>query len=158
MKAQFLDWWRGRSPRERTLLLVMFALAVATILWLGVYRPIGDTLSNARARHEAAIVRLGDVRTQAEALKALGKRRLPLPSGPLAPLITQSASEAGFVNAAIGAQGDRRVTVSVPAARPAALFSWIAGLEARGIVVERLSARANSDQTISVDATMTAGN
>lgn len=155
MKAQFLDWWRGRSLREQRLLLVMFALLAATFLWLGVYRPVGHALSSARARHEAAVIRLGEARAQADALKALRKTGLPTLTAPLATLVTQSANDAGFANATIGAQGDRRVTVSIPAARPNALFTWIAGLEMRGIVVERLSARANSDQTLSVDATMT---
>lgn len=157
MKAQFLDWWRGRSQREQRLLLAMFGLLAVTFLWLGLYRPLNNALSNARARHEAAVINLGEVRSQADALKALRKTGLPTLTAPLATLVTQSANEAGFANAAIGAQGDRRVTVSIPAARPNALFGWIAGLETRGIVVERLSARANSDQTLSVDATMTGG-
>jgi general secretion pathway protein M len=157
MKARFLDWWRGRSLREQRLLLAMFALLTATFLWLGLYRPIDYALSNARTRHETAVIRLGEVRAQADALMALRKTGLPTLTAPLATLVTQAAREAGFANAAIGAQGDRRATVSIPAARPNALFAWIAGLEARGIIVERLSARANADQTLSVDATMIGG-
>jgi general secretion pathway protein M len=154
MKAQFLDWWRGRSVREQRLLLAMFALIAVTILWLGIYRPMQGVLSNARERHQEAVVRLGEIRAGATAVGGIRASGLP---GPLLAVVSQSASEAGFANAAIAPQGDRRVAVSIPSARPAAFFAWIAALEARGIVVERLSARANSDPTLAIDATLAGG-
>ncbi|GAO38676.1 general secretion pathway protein M [Sphingomonas changbaiensis NBRC 104936] len=154
MTAQFLDWWRARSRREQRLLLVMFALLAVTILWLGIYRPLQDALSNARARHQQAVVRLGEVRGGAAALRRGPAVALP---GPLASVVTQAANDAGFANAIVSPQGDRRVTVSIPSARPAPFFAWIASLEARGIVVEQLAARANSDPTLAVDATLTGG-
>jgi hypothetical protein len=43
-------------------------------------------------------------------------------------------------------------------ARPQAFFGWIGQLEARGLVVESMSARANADQTIAVEAVLRAGN
>ena len=154
MKAQFLDWWRGRSVREQRLLLAMFALLAVTILWLGIYRPMQDALSNAREQHQEAVVRLGEIRAGATAVRGIKATGLP---GPLLAVVSQSASEAGFANAAIAPQGDRRVTVSIPSARPGPFFAWVAALEARGIVVERLSARANSDPTLAIDATLTGG-
>jgi general secretion pathway protein M len=154
MKAQFLDWWRGRSVREQRLLLVMFALLAITVLWLGIYRPMQAALSNARARHQEAVIRLGEVRAAAAALKSGPAVGLP---GPLVSVVTQAATDAGFANAVVTPQGDRRVSVSIPSARPAPFFAWIASLEARGIVVERLSARANSDPTLAVDASLAGG-
>ena len=151
MKAQFLAWWRARTLREQRLLLVMLALLAVTILWLGIYRPVQDALSAARERYQEAVVRLGEVRAQAAALR---RTRGLAASGPLAPLVMQAAADAGFANAAVTPQGDRRAAVSIPSARPAPFLSWIAALEARGIVVERLSARANSDPTLSVDLTL----
>jgi hypothetical protein len=41
------------------------------------------------------------------------------------------------------------VSLAIGAARPQALFGWIAGLEAQGYVVERLSASSNPDRTLS---------
>lgn len=154
MKAEFLDWWRGRSVREQRLLLVMFALLAVTVLWLGIYRPMEAALSNARERHQQAVIRLGEVRAAAAALKSGPAVGLP---GPLVSVVTQAATDAGFANAVVTPQGDRRVSVSIPSARPAPFFAWIASLEARGIVVERLSARANSDPTLAVDASLAGG-
>ncbi len=150
-----MTWWRERSLREQRLLLVMFALLTVTILWLGVYRPVQGALSAARERHQLAVVALGEARGQAEALRQFGK--VSGAAGPLSPIVTQAANEAGFANATVAPQGDRRVSISIPSARPAAVLGWIASLEARGIVVERLTARANSDPTLTVDASLAAG-
>lgn len=157
MKAQFLSWWGERSLREQRLLLVMLALLAVTILWLGIYRPVQDALSRARERHQDMVVQLGDVRAQADALRAIGKGAAAPLSAPLAMMITQSAAEAGFANAAISAQGERRVSVSIPSARPAPVFAWIAALEGQGVIVERLSARANGDPTLAIDLTLVRG-
>lgn len=157
MKAQFLDWWRGRSLREQRMLLVMGALLAVTFLWLGLYRPIQNGLSAAREGHQNAAIRLGEVRAQADALRALGKAGQPNLPGPLATVVTQAANDAGFANATIAPQGDSRVSISIPSARPAPMLGWIAGLESRGIIVERMSARTNTDQTLAVDATLAGG-
>lgn len=156
MKAQFMTWWSARSLREQRMLLVMIALIAITFLWFGLYRPVQDALSNARARHQEAVIRLGDVRAGAESLRSL-PRSGPSLTGSVGAMVTQSAAGAGFANAIVSPQGDRRVTVSIPSARPAPLFGWIASLEAQGIVIERFSARANSDPTLSVEITMAGG-
>lgn len=157
MKTQFLDWWRGRSLREQRLLLVMGALLAVTILWLGIYRPIQNGLSAARERHQQAVIRLGEVRTEAAALRTLGRAGAARLPGPLAAVVMQSAAEAGFGNATVAPQGDARVSISIPSGRSAPLLRWIGSLEAGGVIVERLSARVNSDQTLSVDATLGGG-
>lgn len=157
MIARFAPWWRERSVREQRMLLAMFALLAVTFLWLGIYRPLQSALSRTRERHQEAVVRLGEVRADAEALRALqrpGQAALP---GPLVAVVTQAANDAGFGGATVAPQGDRRVSISISSARPAAVLAWIAGLEERGIVVERLSARANSDPTLAVDATLAGG-
>jgi general secretion pathway protein M len=155
MSAQFLAWWGDRSLREQRLLLVMAALLAVTILWLGIYRPIQDALSNARERHQEAVVRLGDVRSMTDVLR--GHRGAPALAEPLADFVTRAAAEAGFANATVAAQGDRRVSVSIPSARPGPVMSWVAGLEAQGVVVERLNARANADPTLTVDLVLARG-
>jgi general secretion pathway protein M len=157
MKAQLLLWWRDRNLREQRMLLVMFALLAVTILWLGIYRPVQDALSDAHARHQEAVIRLGDVQAQANALKAVQKSGLPTQLAPLLPIVTESATDAGFANATIAPQGERRVSVSIPSARPAPVLAWLAALEAQGIVVERLSARANADPTLAIDVTLAGG-
>lgn len=157
MNETVMAWWKGRSLREQRLLLVMLALLGVTILWLGIYRPVDAALSAARARHADAAVRLGEVRAQATTLGALAKSFVAPPAGPLVELVTADANAAGFGAAVIAPQGDRRVSVSIPSARPAALFGWVSRLEGRGIIVERLSARANSDPTLAIDMTLVSG-
>lgn len=156
MTAAFLGWWKGRSLREQRLLLVMFALLAVTIIWLGIYRPVDGALSAARARHADAVVRLGETKAKVAAFGQLARGGSPV-SGPLATAITADATAAGFTAATVTPQGERRVSVTIPSARPAAIFGWLARLESRGIVVERLSARANSDPTLAIDLTLTGG-
>lgn len=156
MKAQFLSWWQARSLREQRLLLVMFALLAVTFLWVGIYRPVQDALSRARERHQEAVVRLGEAGAQADALRTMRGAQPPLPA-PLQTWVSQSATEAGFANATVAPQGERRVSVSIPSARPAPLLAWVAILEGQGIVVERFSARANSDPTLAVEMTLAGG-
>lgn len=150
-------WWMGRSAREQRMLLVMFALLAVTILWLGIYRPVDGALSAARARHADAVVRLGEVRAQAAAIGALGRAGSAAPSGPLLGFVTAEANASGFSAATIAPQGDRRVSVAIPSARPAAVFGWVARLEERGVIVERISARANADRTLALDMTLARG-
>lgn len=157
MTASFMAWWRERSLREQRLLLVMAALLAITVLWLGIYRPIQAALSQGRERHQEAVVRLAEIRDRAEVLRGLSGTRSPALAGSLAEVVTRSANNAGFANAAVAPQGDRRVFVSVPAARPGPLLAWIASLEAQGIVVERFVARANTDPSLTVDATLMTG-
>lgn len=156
MKARFLGWWRERSLREQRLLLVMAALLAVTILWIGLYMPLRDGLSETRERHQQAVVRLGEVRAQAAALRAVG--RAAGQPGALAAIVTQAAGDAGFADATVAPQGDRRVSVSIPSARSASALAFFAGLEHSGLVVERFSARANSDPTLAIDATIARGN
>lgn len=155
MIARLLPWWRERSVREQRMLIVMLALLAVTILWLGIYRPLQNGLSAARERHQLAVVRLGEVRAQAEAIR--GARAVPAAPGPLSDLVSRSAAEAGFANATVAPQGDRRVSVSVPSARPGPALRWIALLEGQGIVVERFGARANADPTLTVDLVLARG-
>ena len=70
---------------------------------------------------------------------------------PIAPFLTQSATEQGFTNANVSASSPTRATVNVPQARAGVLFGWIAQMETRGLEIESLVARANADQTVAVD-------
>ena len=58
----------------------------------------------------------------------------------------------GFANARIAGQGPTRATFALDAVRAPAFFAWIRTLERRGLVVESLRARANSDRTLAVEA------
>lgn len=157
MGARFRTWWSGRSPRERWLLLAMFALLGVMILWLGIVRPIGDGLQRARQRHQAAVIAHGEVLAKRDALRTLLKTRPAPLDAPLETVVRESAGEAGFSFASLNAENADRLTLTIANARPQALFGWLAGLEARGVLVERLAVRDNPDPTLNVDLTLKTG-
>lgn len=153
MSERFRTWLRDRSPREQQLLMVMIALMAVVIAWLFV-RTMDDALSDARERHTRAVIEQAEVKGKVAALKALERgagRRL---EAPVDVVVGQSASEVGFVLSRTEPQGRDRVVIAIASARPQAFFGWLNDLEGRGVFPERLTARANSDQTLSIEATM----
>ena len=145
-------WWAERSLREQRLLLVMLALFALLAIWLLVIRPLSDALDAAQRRHDEAVMALAQARGRAA---ATGRTQAgPAASAPLPidALISRTSAEAGFANARIAGQGPTRATFALDAARAPAFFAWVRMLERRGLVVESLRARANSDRTLAVEA------
>jgi general secretion pathway protein M len=149
MSARLRALWLARSERERWLLGLMFALAALVLVWFLVLRPLGDMLSAAEQRHGEAVAALAQARSQAAAIAALERRRPDETAQPVETAVAASASDAGFQLSALQSEGPGRVSLAIGAARPQALFGWIAVLEERGYVVERLSATSNPDRTLS---------
>jgi general secretion pathway protein M len=148
-------WWRKRSRREQRLLLALAALFVLVLAWLLVVRPLGDRLAAARERHGAALIALAEARADAAAIGRLEKARPAPLGGTIEQAVAQSASAAGFQLSRIGPDRAGRVALAIEAARPQALFAWVGEMEgARGLIVERLVATANSDRTLSVSLTL----
>jgi general secretion pathway protein M len=146
-----MSWWSARSPRERLLLAIMFALLALVAGWLLIVRPLADSLEAAKARHAAAAIALAEARAQPMAGPA------PALPGPVDAIAARTAAEAGFPGARVTSQGPGRATVAIDAARPQALFGWVARLEAGGLIVERLRAQANADRTLSAELVLRAG-
>ena len=146
-----LSWWRERSPREQRLLLVMSALMALVLAWLAVIRPLSDALDSARERHGAAVVALAEARVRAEAAGSAEAQRISVRL-PVDALVSRTATEAGFANARIASQGPAAARIAIEAARPQAVFAWVAQLERQGLAVTSLRARANQDRTIAVEA------
>jgi general secretion pathway protein M len=148
--------WLARSVRERWLLGVMLALVALVLVWLVVLRPLSDMLSAARQRHGEAVAALAEARSQAAAI-ALLERERPAPSaGPIDVAVAAAASAAGFQLSGIQPQGPGRVSLAIGAAKPQALFGWIAGLEAQGYIVQSLSVTSNADRTLSAQIALRA--
>lgn len=156
MSARFKALWLARTPRERWLLGVMFALAALVVVWFLVIRPLGDMLSAARERHGEAVAALAETRAQAAEIAMLERGGPAAIEGPIDQAVAAAASEAGFQLSALQAQGPGRVSFALGAARPQALFGWISGLEGQGYVVERLSASSNADRTLSAQIVLRA--
>ncbi|HEX8571565.1 MAG TPA: type II secretion system protein GspM [Allosphingosinicella sp.] len=149
MTARLQALWLARTPRERWLLGVMLALVVLVLAWLIILRPLGDLLSAARERHGHAVAALAEARAQAKAIAALEQDRPAAVQGPIDQAVAAAASEAGFQLSQLQAQGPGRVAIAIGAARPQALFGWVAALEAQGYIVERFTASSNPDRTLS---------
>jgi general secretion pathway protein M len=143
-------WWEARSARERMLLTVMLALLAIVFLWLAVVRPLADALDAAKLRHGAAVVALAEARARPAAVPAAA-------AGPADAIAAETAAAAGFTNVRIARQGATGASVALDAARPQALFGWIAEMERRGLVVEQLRARANADRTLAAEIGLRAG-
>lgn len=144
-------WWLARTRRERTLLLILFALFGLTLGWLLVVRPLGDRLADARERHGAAVIALGEAKAGAADIGRLERQRPAALGAPVEQAVAQSASAAGFQLSKIQPDGPGRVSLAIEAARPQALFAWVSELETRrGLIVDRLTASSNSDRTLSV--------
>jgi general secretion pathway protein M len=148
MSARLKALWLARTARERWLLGVMFALAALVLVWFLVLRPLGDMLSAAKERHGLAVAALAEARLRAATITMLERGTTGTPGEPAAQVVAAAAAEAGFQLSAMHPEGPGRVSFALGAARPQALFGWIAGLEAQGYVVERLSATSNPDRTL----------
>ena len=149
MSARLQSLWLARTPRERWLLAIMFALLALLLVWLLVLRPLGDMLSAAKERHGLAVSALAEARAQAAAIAALERRPPARLAQPVETAVAAAAAEAGFQLSALQLEGPGRVSLTIAAARPQALFGWTARLEQQGFVVERLSASSNPDRTLS---------
>lgn len=142
-------WFDGRAPREKKLLLVMVALAVLTLIWAAIIRPVGDGLSSARERHADAVIRLGETQAQVAALRDIQRNRARPITGTLADMVRAEADQAGFALASLDQDG-ARVRVGIQSARPAALVAWLARLERIGILVDTATMTDNGDKTVGV--------
>ena len=155
MMAGLAPWWRLRTPREQRLLAVMLVLLAIVVGWLLVVRPLADALDAAQRRHADAATALAEARARSEA----GRRRPDVRQAPPRPLdgfVSRTATESGFAGARIAAQGPARASIAIDAARPQAFFAWIRTMEEQGLSIEALTARANQDRTLAVEATLSA--
>ncbi len=151
------SWWRTRTSREQKLLLAMTALAALVFAWLLIIRPLGDALSRARERHGDAVLAVAQARAQARAITGLRRTAPAQLTMPLDSLLNQAATEAGFPVTRVEREGGNQATITIQPVRPQAFFAWVAQMEGRnGLVVERLAANTNSDQTLQVTVTFRA--
>jgi general secretion pathway protein M len=156
MIAPLRAWFAARSLRERRLILVMVALAVVTILWAGVIRPVRGGLSDSRERYTQAVVRLGEAEAALAQVKAIQRRQLPTPNGALADVVRARAGSAGLTLAALDAESPDRVRVSVATIRAGALTQWIAALEGEGVLIDSLTVSGAGGNAVSAQMTLTA--
>lgn len=156
MTAGLRAWFDARSLRERRLILVMLALAVVTILWAGIIRPVRNGLSDSRERYTAAVVRLGEAEAVLSQVKAIQRRQLPAPNGALADVVRARAESAGLTLAGLDSEAPDRVRVTITTVRAGALTQWIAALEGEGVLVDSLTVSGAGGNAVSAQMTLTA--
>ena len=149
-------WWRLRSTREQRLLLVMGALLAITLIWFAIVRPLADALTDARARHTRAITAEAEARGQADAIAALARQRPARLTLPVRLFVPQAATAAGFTVERADAIEPDGVSIVIGSAKPAAFFTWLSGMQRRGLIVETLSATPSPDRTVAVQFTIRA--
>lgn len=148
------SWFTGRSRREQLMLLVMAALLAVVLVWYVVLVPIGDGLSDARARLNDATLREASTRAQLDAIARLG--HLPAFAGAVDQAVRTSADTAGFALGQLNPVGPGRVQIGIASAKGGALMAWLATLERQGLLVEELRLTNNGDQTLAATITLRA--
>lgn len=146
------DWWSALTLREKRLVAVMLTLVAIVFLWLGIIRPVEDGLARANADHLIAVDRSARVAAAVDALKAAPARATPKLDAALDQVVSQSATEAGFTIDSSNLVGADHVSIAIGSARASALFGWLAGLEARGVVVETIMMQPGTNNTVSIRA------
>jgi general secretion pathway protein M len=157
MMTQLRTMWAERSLRERQLLMVMAVLLSLVILVFGIIRPLASATIAARERLDRVTVESGQIAAAADTLRQIKKSAPPPLAGTLVSAVSQSAQEAGFNLSTLDTQGEDRVGIAMPAIKSAALFAWLRTLSAQSIFVERMTMRANSDATLSIEGTLRLG-
>lgn len=139
------------------MLLFGGAVAALVLLWLLVVRPLGDALSDAKSRHGDAIVALAETRAQVASIRAAEGRDSPQVVGAVDALVSQAATEAGFPVTRLDRHSGTQATLVMESIRAQAFFAWVNQMETgRGLVVDRMTATTNSDQTLAVQITFSA--
>lgn len=120
-------WFETRSSREQALLGVLGALAIATVLWFGLFGPLFGVRAEAKARiaaYEALKTRLKSGVTPGQ----------PITTGDLTSVINVTAA-----NAALTVTGFDKGAVTIREARYESVVAWLAALEASGVTIQSLS-------------------
>lgn len=156
MIKQLTAWFRALSTREQWGVGMAAILVVLVAGWYGVARPLAEALADARARHADAVMRLEETSALLASLEQLQKRPPAPLLAPLESTVRERAAAAGFALANVAPQPNDTVQISIPSARPAALFGWVAELESAGVLVDTLSTSDNGDRTLLVQLSLRA--
>lgn len=143
------QWWRLRSARERSLLVLLAAIGFALIAWYGIASPLRRAAQQSEIHRANAAQLLREVeRARAE----MGALVTPSDAA-LEDVLTLSAAEAGFALETHREENQREVAVSGHAADPAALFGWIEMLRTNhGLVVVNLTVAREENGELRAEA------
>ncbi len=154
--AQAALWWSGRTVRERRLLLAMIGLLLATIISLGVVRPVLAWRAAAADRAETAAATLAEVRVAVAAVEPVRPAGGAGAEG-LEPLLRRTAGAAGVeVVTVMSVSG--RLGFQLSRVGSAPLFVWLSALETdHGLTICSLGVTENADATLNVAGAVSNG-
>jgi type II secretory pathway component PulM len=138
--ASLLDWWRGRSARERLLLIAAFALLVFVAGPLLAYRGAATYREEQRMALIAARAVLADAQAAAFAMRAAPGGEGPALADRSARGVAQAAAESlGLAIERIEPIGPDRVRLVMRDVDSVQVYRWIEAVGKRGGVVQRAS-------------------
>lgn len=146
------NWFLALSRREQILVGIAATLALATIGFFGIYRPIYDLATDARRSFYEATMQAGRIEAKSQALSMPADKRPAADIAALNLLLASEAAERGFTLDSNNALGTNRAEIAIGSARSTAFLSWLADLERRGVVPETLVIRRMDNGTVSVSA------
>jgi len=152
------NWWGGLSMRERWLVGVAGALAVAVLGW-ALGRPTVAAFLDLESRHRAAVEREGRVAAKAQLLSQRPAKAVAAAVDAVAmdQYLAQSAGEIGLTLDRNEPRGDRQATIAIAKAKAPTLTDWLASLEAQGFVVDQLTITPAADGTVGMTAELRKG-
>jgi general secretion pathway protein M len=147
------QWFAGRSPRERWMIILMQAIAVPVLAWLLIVRPLNSAYDSTLERHLQAVDRNGRVRMLAElARKQPAAARVAAPIADVGLVVAESASLSGLSLDGNNPAGPNSVSVSASQAAPSQALQWLRDLEARGLAVQEWRMTPAGTGTVSLTA------
>lgn len=127
MKTRALDWWRGRSTREQTLLLICAALAAIVVGYVAAFAPAlawrSEAAQRAIARETEFRLVSNAARLSASVTSAAGA------DTPVRNALTEIAAQTGIELVFVNAREDGSVDAQIGSAAPDKLFAMIDTLE-----------------------------
>lgn len=119
---------------------VMMALLFGFLGWLLLYRPIVGASHALDTALEVAAERKVSITAKVSELKAVAARPQSVASrGPLGAIIAESAAQADLTHDPVAVKSNGRISITLTSARTSQVLSWLAGLEAQGIVIETVT-------------------
>jgi general secretion pathway protein M len=145
-------WWRALTRREQLLLLVAMTLFVLVFGWLGIIKPLQSARATSAARLATASADLAEIKALTPMIRTAEARARAGIAAPAIDTIRRRATEAGLTADGIVDDGTGRVTLRIPAIKPAVLLKWIADIEINdGVLVDKLEVTRNGDATVAVE-------
>lgn len=152
MKSALILWWRGLTRREQLLLMVALALFMLVFGWLGIVKPLQSARADSAARLAAATADLGEIEAQTLVIRAAEAQARGAVAASTIDTVRRRVAEAGLTAEGIADDGAGRVTLRIPAIKPAALLKWIADIEINdGVIVDKLDITRNGDVTVAAE-------